>query len=548
MALSEQAQVAKIIRQWLKSKGLQCSVTSESASMMTAVTVKVFDLNPDQYKEVTDFCSSYQYGHFNGMEDIYENSNYRNDIPQVKYLHTCNEHSDERKQLAYSFLRTRYSGGEELPEDYKQAIYNARLWDEWASTMVYRLLNGSLDSMSEEFWNSLQPAAVTKHVQPAAAGITEHIHTKTGKTFYIVPLTDRMDRDQYLAELDRAKAAGGWYSRRFGDAPNGFAFNTREIAETFLFSCAVLGAEDPGPVSGAKTEEPTLDRSKLKIAADKMQPEINKCFADRQINTPKRFGQAQRARQEGLRLQRTQTVLYRLAESTTLPHITTKKQVYDLMGSEMTPVSNGWHGYHVETGEPRIKTPDALALWALLADDTPALDPLRQKIESLQFSNIPGYFPTPDPVIDRMLELAGDIEPGEVILDPELGSCAIADRLAAAGAKPEGYEVNYSLAEICQLKGFLIDQQDFLEVEPVRKYKHIFMNPPFERGQDIAHIKHAMRFLVPGGQLIAICAGGPRQSAELQNIADTWEQLPAGSFKQAGTLVNTVLLSMEMSQ
>jgi len=55
-----------------------------------------------------------------------------------------------------------------------------------------------------------------------------------------------------------------------------------------------------------------------------------------------------------------------------------------------------------------------------------------------------------------------------------------------------------------------------------------------------------MRFLVPGGQLIAICAGGPRQSAELQSIADTWEQLPAGSFKQAGTSVNTILLSMEM--
>ena len=31
--------------------------------------------------------SKYQYGHFDGMNDIYEYSNSREDIPQAKYIH-----------------------------------------------------------------------------------------------------------------------------------------------------------------------------------------------------------------------------------------------------------------------------------------------------------------------------------------------------------------------------------------------------------------------------------------------------------------------------
>ena len=37
------------------------------------------------------------------------------------------------------------------------------------------------------------------------------------------------------------------------------------------------------------------------------------------------------------------------------------------------------------------------------------------------------------------------------------------------------------------------------------------------------------------GKLVAICSAGPRQEKELQPIADYWEVLPQGTFKQAGT-------------
>jgi 16S rRNA G1207 methylase RsmC len=78
-------------------------------------------------------------------------------------------------------------------------------------------------------------------------------------------------------------------------------------------------------------------------------------------------------------------------------------------------------------------------------------------------------------------------------------------------------------------------------------FDRIVMNPPFERGVDIAHIKHAMTFLKPGGRLVAICANGPRQRFHLKDsgLASEWIDLPAGTFKEQGTGVNTAMLVID---
>jgi hypothetical protein len=50
---------------------------------------------------------------------------------------------------------------------------------------------------------------------------------------------------------------------------------------------------------------------------------------------------------------------------------------------------------------------------------------------------------------------------------------------------------------------------------------------------------------MPGGRLIAICANGPRQQAELRPLASMLEELPDGTFSSAGTNVRTVLLTVQ---
>lgn len=79
-------------------KGVKFSVTSDSFSMGDSVRVKWTD-GPTK-KMVEEIADKYQYGHFNGMEDIYEYSNSRDDIPQSKYVFCSRELSEQIKEQA----------------------------------------------------------------------------------------------------------------------------------------------------------------------------------------------------------------------------------------------------------------------------------------------------------------------------------------------------------------------------------------------------------------------------------------------------------------
>ena len=64
---------------------------------------------------------------------------------------------------------------------------------------------------------------------------------------------------------------------------------------------------------------------------------------------------------------------------------------------------------------------------------------------------------------------------------------------------------------------------------------------PFENADDIKHIRHALGFLNPGGRLVAICANGPRQRADLMPDAAEWIDLEPGAFAESGTNVNAAI-------
>lgn len=164
----------------------------------------------------------------------------------------------------------------------------------------------------------------------------------------------------------------------------------------------------------------------------------------------------------------------------------------------------------------------------------------------------PQLFPTPLDLAARMVNI-GDVRPGHEVLEPSAGTGNI---LKAIKGRFTGFdvpittavEVSISLADQLRLNcpGSRIECADFMECNGnLGKFDRIIMNPPFENGSDIKHIKHALTFLKPGGRLVAICAGGPRQEEVLRPLATTWERLPADTFKAAGTSVNTVLLSID---
>jgi 16S rRNA G1207 methylase RsmC len=136
------------------------------------------------------------------------------------------------------------------------------------------------------------------------------------------------------------------------------------------------------------------------------------------------------------------------------------------------------------------------------------------------------------------------------VLEPSAGTGNILRAIVDAEPTAEihAVEINRALCDALPA-GLMADGEalcaDFLEctTEQLGRFRRIVMNPPFADGSDIKHIKHALHFLEPGGCLVAICADGPRQQAELRPLAATWEELPAGTF--ADTNVRAVLMTVQ---
>jgi 16S rRNA G1207 methylase RsmC len=102
----------------------------------------------------------------------------------------------------------------------------------------------------------------------------------------------------------------------------------------------------------------------------------------------------------------------------------------------------------------------------------------------------------------------------------------------------------------------MVVHADFLASRPSPVYDRICMNPPFApRQADIRHVSHAMGFLKPGGRLVAIMSAGTmfRQNslavafrATLGALNASFTDLPPGSFKESGTMVNACIVTVEL--
>lgn len=184
---------------------------------------------------------------------------------------------------------------------------------------------------------------------------------------------------------------------------------------------------------------------------------------------------------------------------------------------------------------------------------------LRQSLaDGVKVVVAPQLFPTPRPIADRVAELA-DVRPGQEFLEPSAGTGALVDAVLARepSARPYLVEINSRLAAVLADKytppedaaaGICrnVIEGDFVEAwASLGSYDRILMNPPFGDAADIEHIELAAKMLRPGGRLVALCAAGPRQHAQLRPLASHWEELPEGSFRQQGTDVRAALLVIQ---
>ncbi|MCK5431487.1 MAG: SAM-dependent methyltransferase [Gammaproteobacteria bacterium] len=169
-----------------------------------------------------------------------------------------------------------------------------------------------------------------------------------------------------------------------------------------------------------------------------------------------------------------------------------------------------------------------------------------------------GYFPTPPALVARMIELA-DLSIADLILEPSAGQGHIADAICTH------LDIDNRSIDVCEIldentkilysKGYDI-HGDFFEwtIDGRHFYDKILMNPPFEKQADIDHVTAAFSRLDDGGKLVAIMSAGVmfRDNKKTKNFRDNVlchstliEDNPAGSFKESGTMVNTVMIVLE---
>jgi hypothetical protein len=131
--MTESAQCASEIRKELKTlfPGVAFTVRSSNFSMGDSVDVGWVDGPTDT--EVGKVIKKYQYGSFDGMIDLYEYTNTRDDIPQAKYVQSNRNISKEAYFVIRRDLAKRF--GIKNPESDTE-WYDT--FQSWASQVVYR--------------------------------------------------------------------------------------------------------------------------------------------------------------------------------------------------------------------------------------------------------------------------------------------------------------------------------------------------------------------------------------------------------------------------
>ena len=169
-----------------------------------------------------------------------------------------------------------------------------------------------------------------------------------------------------------------------------------------------------------------------------------------------------------------------------------------------------------------------------------------------------GHFPTPPPgpareLIDGAALYRRKDEPPLTVLEPSAGGGNLARPMAEQGAVVDCVEIQPHLAAQLEAAGLYrsVRQGDFLARTPGTLYDRVVMNPPFDLERDIDHVMHALSFLKPDGLLAAIMSAGTewRETKKARAFRDhmaamnaRWRDLPAGSFSEVGTNVNTLMV------
>lgn len=176
-----------------------------------------------------------------------------------------------------------------------------------------------------------------------------------------------------------------------------------------------------------------------------------------------------------------------------------------------------------------------------------------------------GFFETPEALAHELVAMAG-AKDGMRALEPSAGTGRIARALARVGCRITVVErdpkMRHVLAEsmlVAVMGARTAGPIDFMDITPddTGPVAVVVMNPPFTRvdkGDHLDHVRHAFSFLRAEGTLVSVLPASVTFRKDSRHSAfRAWAceehggeitPLPAGSFKESGTMVNTCVLRM----
>jgi Methyltransferase small domain len=151
------------------------------------------------------------------------------------------------------------------------------------------------------------------------------------------------------------------------------------------------------------------------------------------------------------------------------------------------------------------------------------IDTTKQRLKELELEIIGmksgDFFPTPEPVCNRLIQLA-NLEPNWRIIEPSAGNGNVAECITKYYPEIELdlVEINSTLREILELKKFKLVGRNFLDYTTSDRYNACIMNPPFY--ELVEHIYHAWKLLLSDGILVSIVSESVFFNRKYQKFKD----------------------------
>lgn len=208
-------------------------------------------------------------------------------------------------------------------------------------------------------------------------------------------------------------------------------------------------------------------------------------------------------------------------------------KILDALGGKWNRKLRG----HVFDGDPSQKIMDAVSTGQ-------AVD-VKKSVE---------FFETP-PAVGHLLIQEASIQPGMKVLEPSGGHGALADlvREVCPDCELHVVEPEKENRRILKEKGHRLVGSDFMKFKK-KGYDRVVMNPPFSNQQDVDHVLRAYKALAPGGRLVSVMSPSWRFRTNkksqafrefVEELGASVIDLPAESFRESGTLVNSVMVTLD---